>query len=472
MLRGEGRLPPVVALALLAVAMPPTHGGGGDGQSPASCDPDAGACAAGVAQRRLLAAGWDEVLAVRAPQFVELVPAVDQGAPGSFVQRRRFVHPGCADRPEWRFMWPTSLAEGFTCDDYAAGRINNDHCDSDVGFEFESGTWVLARHACPVACAACCDLSPLCEERPDPAACRAKCSAPRNVSAAGHVATLTDAYELFLAHADDLAPGGTANSSYAMYQQHQNGIDTPLTRNHTVTLLVPFDGQTTLIDDKELILFSSTPFSKVRYTTDGTDPSDSVGTEATRVRVEQTMQLKAVGYMQLDTHSLPPSNISTVSITIKASPPTMTVVECRMQNGESLHFTRSAPYANQSCTLARVEVAAVGARANATRLRYVVNRQDPGTSNPQGRRSVMITLVGPGPAGDTPGVNQTDSVTVAGPTRVSARAWRLNTTPSDIVLSPYILLGSAQVRHVVWAWCVSMCGQSWSLAYGLVVSAL
>ena len=144
MLRGDGRLPPVVALALLAVAMPPTHGGGGDGQSPASCDPDAGACAAGVAQRRLLAAGWDEVLAVRAPQFVELVPAVDQGAPGSFVQRRRFVHPGCADRPEWRFMWPTSLAEGFTCDDYAAGRINNDHCDSDVGFEFESGTWVLA----------------------------------------------------------------------------------------------------------------------------------------------------------------------------------------------------------------------------------------------------------------------------------------------------------------------------------------
>jgi len=131
---------------------------------------DEGTCAAGACgaapQRRLLLEGWEEATAVMKPQFFELMPV---------AHRRRFAHAGCGDRREWRFLWPMSLTEGWTCGDYAEGALNHDYCDTDLGYDFAAGEWLAARHACPVACGACCDVSSHCASAPNPALCHDEC---------------------------------------------------------------------------------------------------------------------------------------------------------------------------------------------------------------------------------------------------------------------------------------------------------
>ena len=357
---------------------------------------DAQSCAAGVcgaapalgpAARRLLLEGWEEATTVMAPQFVELVPA---GAPGAVATRRRFAHAGCADRPEWRFLWPMSLTEGWTCGDYAAGALNHDYCDTDLGYDFVAGEWLAARRACPVACGACCDVSAHCDGAPDAAACREECrtavAAPMTITAGGTSHTLTDPYERYLAHVDAKSNAPADAGDWAMFQQHASGVDSALTVNETVLEVVPFQGGT-FMDEKEVRVFSSTPLSKVRYTTDGTAPSATLGTVGATVRVERNALVHALGYMPRETgRTMAASDPSSVSINVKASPPSLSVVECVVDSGQTLTFNASFPYANQTCILAMVLVQARAISStlvNSTVLRYSINQPDPGTSNPQ-----------------------------------------------------------------------------------------
>jgi len=407
------------------------------------------------ARRRLLLAGWGEATAVRPPQFVELIPAA--GGPGSgdaAPHRRVFAHQGCADSPEWRFMWPTSLTEGFTCEDYATGAINHAYCD-DLGYEFDAGEWLTARQACPVACAACCDIAPHCAQEVSPAACRQTCKNDRTITVGGQSVVLTDTFEKYLAHIDENTAHVTMDAGlWAMYRQHSSGVDTVMTANQTVHQVVPFlGGQFT--DEKEFRFFSSTPLSRVRYTTDGTVPSPTHGTVASKAKLVRSAQFKAISYMPPDTQiSLPESNVTSVPITIKASTPILTVLECATGEGIALRFNATFEYSSQACLWAKVEIRArtsLGSLGNETRLRYVVNQPDPGASNPQGLYRAVITLTST--AADDAEGNQTGSgggISVSGSTQLSARAWRLGTLPSDVVMSPAILLGMGAVKALGW----------------------
>ena len=400
------------------------------------------------ARRRLLLAGWAEATAVRPPQFVELVPAANLSGSGQGdpePHKRVFSHEACADRPEWRFIWPTSLTEGFNCEDYAAGAINHAYCD-DLGYDFDEGEWVTARQACPVACAVCCDIAPHCEQAADPAGCREGCMAARNVTVDGHSIMLVDPFEKYLAH--------VGTEVLAMYKQHKRGVDTALTVNQTVHQVVPFGGGQ-FMDEKEFRFFSSTPLSKIRYTTDGTKPSSTVGTMAAKVKLVQSADFRAISYMPQETRlTLAASNISSVPITIKASPPSVNVLECRLPDDSTLRFNASFEYNRQVCTQAKVEIkarASLGSLGNETRLRYVVNQPDPGASNPQGQRRAVITLVST--TVDPDDDNQTAAageLMVSGATRLSARAWRTGTLPSDVVMSEEIVLGVGAVRSLGW----------------------
>ena len=416
-----------------------------------------------ASRRRLLMAGWAEATVVQPPQFVELVPVTEHSATGELVvQRRVFAHSACGDRAEWRFIWPASLTEGFMCDDYAVGAINHDHCASDLGYEFEGGLWLTALQACPVACAACCSISVHCDEAPNPETCRQECSASRSITTGGQTVTVTDEFEKYLAHLDAHTPTvSTATGAWAMLQQHKNGVNTARTMNRTLFQVVPLEGGE-FVDERQFRVFSATPLSAVRYTSDGSAPSATEGALATTVRFDRSVVVRAMGYLPVETQrTLAPSNISSVAITIKASPPIVTIIECTIEGGEVLRFSAANPYANQTCSLAKVEIKAresLGGLANLTRLRYAVNEPDPGASNPQGQMRALLSLVGSAgaEASSSDANNATHSagggmgVVASGPTRVSARAWRTGTMPSDAVLSPVVILGVGQGIVLGW----------------------
>jgi hypothetical protein len=400
--------------------------------------------------RRLLLAGWEEATEVRPPQFVERQNLMDPktGLPRTL---RLFAHPGCADRPEWRFMWPTSLEGGFACEDYKADALNQ-YCASDVGFDFATGEWLTAQQGCPVACAACCEVNNThCNSDPNPSACQQTCLTWANERANEGI-EFADEYEAYLAHVDHISK---TSLDLAMFRRHKNGEDTEFTKIQPELRIVHFDGRVS-IDEKELVLFSSTPFSQVRYTIDGSMPSPIIGTVASHVRFEHTVQLKAVGFMPAGTNrSLAASTPAALDVIIQASQPTVTVIECEQTGGDTLYFTPDAPYTNQSCSIARVAIAVrreLGPRANTTRLRYAIDHPDPGSSNPQGRTRAVVTLVGPraSSGGGGSSGNVSGGVSTAGLTRVSARAWRANTLPSDVVLSPFILVGGGQTQALGW----------------------
>jgi hypothetical protein len=228
---------------------------------------------------------------------------------------------------------------------------------------------------------------------------------------------------------------------WSQFQKHKNGSNTLFTVNSTVHEVRQLAGAS-FLDEGEILVFSSTPLSRVRHTLDGTTPSSTAGVESSRVRVASTATIRAAAYMPAGTaRTLTGSGISSVNITIKATPPIITVVACHRDTG-TLYFDASHSYAGQACVTAEVMVKAGSSLALAkdTRLRYAINREDPceatgdgavGASRgagavtgcqPLGQEMVLVTLVSPGLS------------------RVSARAWRLGTLPSDIAVSPPILI--------------------------------
>lgn len=551
-----------LSASLLLMLAPPTVLLASQSTEPASCSGGDGVCTAqgdrllsahhqASPKRRLLLSGWAEATSVREPLFFELVPIQD---------RKKFVFPECANRPEWRFMWPTSLSEFFTCDDYAKGAINNEYCQSDLGYDFQAGEWLPAQQACPVACGTCCDFGSFCKKNErvqDSTFCVVDCktSGARVIEVGSQVLQVTDVYEKFLAFADtygrtnlwwqavivkmtlwlpipvsefnkarqklvgdsmplaagvDMSqviieltaeqrdgtfPGARINAEvvvkdrsaaktaeskltadninaelarvglptaevlsaaqavlpeyfdmntgvWSQFQKHKNGSNTLFTVNSTVHEVRQLAGAS-FLDEGEILVFSATPLSRVRHTLDGTTPSSTAGVESSRIRVASTATIRAAAYMPAETtRTLTGSGISSVNITVKATPPIITVVACHRDTG-TLYFDAAHSYAGQACVTAEVMVKAGGsslARAKDTRLRYAINREDPceatgdgaaGASGgagagagcqPLGQEMVLVTVVSPGLS------------------RVSARAWRLGTLPSDVAVSRAILI--------------------------------
>ena len=285
-------------------------------------------------------------------------------------------------------------------------------------------------------------------------------STAMTVTAGGVSRVLTDPYERYLAHVDSKNASATMDTgAWAMLQQHRSGVKSALTVNETVHEVVPFDGGT-FLDEKTVRVFSSTPFSKVRYTTDGSAPSTTLGTVGATVRVDNNVRVRALGYMPRETgRTMAPSNLSTVSINIKALPPRLSVLECVGDRGETVTFNLSFPYANQTCVLAKVLVEARAinsALTNYTILRYAINQPDPGSSNPQGQFSAVISLIAPSAQEEEPGgarVNRSSpllGIRQGGLTRVSARAWRWGTLPSDVEVSVGIYMKEGALKTLGW----------------------